>query len=132
MIGWILAVLALFTVQTLLPNVARVASGDAAQKAWLRSNRDDPPPDTVMSARMDRALANMFEALVVFLPLAVLLVAVGANHGLPTTGAAVFFLARVAYVPAYASGKAPLRSLVWTIGHVGLGVMVYGLLAAPG
>jgi len=55
MIGWILAVLALFTVQTLLPNVARVASGDAAQKAWLRSNRDDPPPDTVMGSMAAQA-----------------------------------------------------------------------------
>ncbi len=132
MIGWILAVLALFVVQTLLPNMARAASRDPAQRAYLRSNRDHPPPPTVMSARMDRALANMIEALVVFLPLAVLAAATGATGRWITTGAAVFFFARLAYVPAYGSGRAPLRSLVWTIGHGGLAMMVVGLLAAPG
>jgi len=132
MIGWILAVLGLFFVQTLLPNAARAASGDAAQRAWLGGNRDAaPPPHTRMSGRMERALRNMFEALVVFLPLAVLAVATGTT-GWTGTGAAVFFAARLAYVPAYGSGLAPLRSLVWTIGHAGLGLMVYGLLAAPG
>lgn len=132
MIVWILAVLALFVVQTLLPNIARAASREPAQQAYLRSNRDDTPPPTVMSARMDRALWNMFEALVVFLPLAVLAVATGMTGGWAATGAAVFFFARVAYIAAYASGLAPLRSLVWTIGHAGLAMMVVGLVAAPG
>ena len=132
MIGWILAVLALFVVQTLLPNAARAASRDPLQVAWLKGNRDDPPPATPMAARMERALVNMFEALVVFLPLAVLAVALDRAGGWVAIGAAVFFVARVVYVPAYASGHARLRSLVWGIGHAGLGMMVAGLLAAPG
>lgn len=132
MIGWILAVLALFFVQTLLPNAARAMSQEPAQRAYLRGNRDEAPPQTVMSGRMERALANMNEALVVFLPLAVLAVATDHAGGWTSTGAAVFFFARVAYVIAYASGIAPLRSLVWTVGHAGLGMMVAGLLAAPG
>lgn len=132
MIGWILAVLALFFVQTLLPSAARAMSGEPAQRAYLRGNRDEAPPPTVMSARMQRALANMFEALVVFLPLAVLAVAIDRTGGWVNAGAAVFFFARVAYVPAYASGIAPLRSVVWSIGHAGLVMMVVGLLAASG
>ncbi|MCB1357110.1 MAG: MAPEG family protein [Maritimibacter sp.] len=131
MIGWILAVLALFFVQTLLPNMARAASGDPVQRAWLKGSRDEAPPHNVMSGRMQRALVNMFEALPVFLPLAVLAVAMERSGGWAATGAAVFFLARVAYIPAYASGIVPLRSLVWGIGHAGLGMMVAGLLAAP-
>ena len=127
MIGWILAVLGLFMVQTLLGNIARGASGDPAQRAYLRSNRDVAPPQTVMSGRMERALANMFEALPVFLPLAVLAVATERTAGWANAGAAVFFFARVAYVAAYATGIAPLRSLTWTIGHAGLAMMVVGL-----
>ena len=91
MIGWILAVLALFVVQTLLPNAARAASRDPLQIAWLKGNRDDPPPATPMAARMERALVNMFEALVVFLPLAVLAVALDRAGGWVALGAAVFF-----------------------------------------
>lgn len=128
MIGWVLAVLALFFVQTLLGNVARAASGAPEQKAYLRGNRDAVPPDTVMSGRMDRALANMFEALPVFLPLAVLAVATDRTGGWANAGAAVFFFARVAYIPAYASGIVPLRSLAWAVGHAGLLMMVVGLL----
>ncbi len=132
MIGWILAVLALFFVQTLLPNVARAISGEPAQRAWLKGNRDEEPPHTVMSGRMQRALVNMFEALPVFLPLAVLAVALERTGGWVGIGAAMFFFARLAYVPAYASGIVPLRSLAWAVGHAGLGMMVAGLLAAPG
>lgn len=128
MIGWILAVLALFVLQTLLPNAARAASGDPVQRAWLKGNRDEAPPHTVMSGRMQRALVNMFEALPVFLPLAVLAVVMERTGGWSGIGAAVFFLARVAYVPAYASGIVPLRSLAWGIGLAGLGMMVVGLL----
>ncbi len=128
MIGWILAVLALFMVQTLLANVARAASGDPEKRAWLRGNRDKAPPHTVMSGRMERALANMFEALPVFLPLAVLAVATERTDGWASAGAAVFFFARVAYIPAYGSGIAPLRSLAWAIGHAGLAMMAVGLL----
>jgi uncharacterized MAPEG superfamily protein len=128
MIGWIFAVLALFMVQTLLGNAARAASGDPEQRAWLRGNRDAAPPHTVMSGRMERALANMFEALPVFLPLAVLAVATERTGGWANAGAAVFFFARVGYIPAYASGIVPLRSLAWAIGHAGLAMMVLGLL----
>ena len=128
MTGWIIAVLALFVVQTLLPNAARAASGDPVQRAWLGGTRDAAPPDTVMSGRMSRALANMFEALPVFLPLAVLAVATGTTGGWTTIGAAVFFFARVAYIPAYASGIVPLRSAVWAAGHAGLALMLVGIL----
>lgn len=132
MLGWILAVLALFVVQTFLPNAARGASRDPDQRAYLRGNRDVAPPAPAMAARMERALANMFEALPVFLPLAVLAIVLERTGGWANIGAAVFFFARVAYVPAYGSGIVPLRSAVWTVGHIGLGMMVWGLLAAPG
>lgn len=128
MTPWILAVLALFFLQTLLPSMARAASGEPEQRAFLRGNRDDEPPHTVMSGRMTHALRNMFEALPVFLPLALLAAAQGIESGWALTGAMVFFFARLAYVPAYASGIVPLRSAAWGIGHAGLGMMVAGIL----
>jgi uncharacterized MAPEG superfamily protein len=128
MIPWILAVLALFFVQTLLPSMARAASKEPEQIAYLRGNRDDEPPHTLHSARMARALRNMFEALPVFLPLALLAEITGATTGWTLTGAMVFFFARLAYVPAYGSGVALLRSASWGVGHAGLVMMVIGLL----
>lgn len=125
---WILAVLALFVLQTFLPSMARAASGEPEQLAYLRGNRDAEPPHTTYSARMAHALRNMFEALPVFLPLAVLAVATGNTGGWTNTGAMVFFLARLVYVPAYASGIVPLRSATWAIGHAGLVMMAIGIL----
>lgn len=128
MTPWILATLALFFVQTLLPSMARAASGDPEQRAFLRGNRDVQPPHTVMSGRMAHALRNMFEALPVFLALALLAEVQGVESGWALWGAVTFVLARIAYVPAYASGIVPLRSAVWTIGHAGLVMMVIGVL----
>ncbi len=128
MIPWILAVLALFVVQTFLPSVARAASGDPEQRAFLVGPRDMRPAPTLLAGRMERALRNMFEALPVFLTLALLAVIQGIDSGLAVTGAAVFFFARVAYVPAYGSGIVLLRSGVWTVGFVGLILMVVGIL----
>lgn len=129
MTPWIIAVLALFVLQTLLPSMARGASGDPAQRAFLRGNRDVQPPHTVMSARLAHALQNMFEALPVFLPLALLAELKGIEDGWALVGAMVFFAARVAYVPAYASGVVLLRSAIWAVGHAGLVMLAVGLFA---
>jgi len=128
MTPWIIAVLVLFFVQTVLPSAARAASGEAAQLRYLRGNRDKRPEPTVMAARMERALRNMFEALPAFLALALLAEIKGVTGGLALTGAMVFFAARVAYVPAYGSGIVLLRSGVWSIGLIGLIMMLIGVL----
>jgi uncharacterized MAPEG superfamily protein len=128
MTGWILAVLALFFVQTLLPSMARAANGAPEQLRFLRGNRDDRPAAPVMAARMERALRNMFEALPVFLALALLAEVHGITEGWALTGAALFFAARLAYVPAYGTGIVLLRSAVWAVGHAGLVMMIFGVL----
>ena len=81
-----------------------------------------------MAGRMERALRNMFEALPVFLALALLAEARGITEGWALTGAAVFFAARLAYVPAYGTGIVWIRSTTWAVGHAGLGMMIYGIL----
>ncbi|OIP84965.1 MAG: hypothetical protein AUK37_05105, partial [Rhodobacterales bacterium CG2_30_65_12] len=89
MTPWILAVLALFFLQTILPSITRAASGEPEQIAFLRGNRDEEPPHTVYSGRMAHALRNMFEALPVFLPLALLAEVKGIESGWAYTGAMV-------------------------------------------
>lgn len=128
MTPWILAVLALFFVQTLLPSIARGASGAPDQTEFLRGNRDVEPPHTVYSGRMAHALRNMFEALPVFLPLALLAEMRGIEDGWALTGAMVFFFARLVYVPAYGSGIVLARSAAWTVGLAGLVMMLIGIL----
>lgn len=70
---------------------------------------------TVRTARQIRAMNNHFEALA-FFTIAVVVVTLS-NQSTPFTAtcAWVYLAARVLYVPAYAFGWVPWRSVVWTI-----------------
>ncbi len=127
MITWILAVLGLFVAQTLLPPAMRYLVGGDGFRERLRlalGPRDERPSQSRLGARAQRALANLGEALPVFLTLALLHV-----HGRSAgeRGAAVFLVARVLYVPAYLSGVPGLRSAVWVGSWVGLAMMTASL-----
>lgn len=126
----ILLVLALFVVQTLLPASFRfLAGGDVgARLATALGPRDNPPAQSVHGARAERALANMQEALPVFLALALMNMIVGTSAELAILGATVFLVARILYVPAYLLGIPGLRTLIWLGGWVGLIMMLLPLL----
>ena len=129
MVLLILLVLALFVLQTFLPNRfrERPAAGGTSRLADSLGPRDDWRPLTGMGGRAERALANMKEALPVFLALALLNLFLGTGD-LATAGATVFLVARVLYVPAYLAGIVGLRSLVWFASLVGLILMVVPIL----
>ena len=129
MVLLILLVLALFVLQTLLPNRFRErrASG-GSMLAEALGPRDDQPPLTRTGGRAERALANMQEALPVFLTLALLNLILGTGD-LAVTGATVFLVARVLYVPAYLAGITGLRTLIWAASVVGLVLMLIPILA---
>ncbi|MEO1267953.1 MAG: MAPEG family protein [Myxococcota bacterium] len=130
MTPWILAVLALWVVQTILPtqmNLFQSADSKATALDHMRG-RDVPSEPTVYAARATRALNNMQEALPVFLAIALLLEIKGITTGLAIQGAIVFLVARILYVPAYLIAILGLRSTVWLGGWVGLAMMIAALL----
>jgi len=131
-IDWILAALALFVVQTLIPASIRyllAGPGIAARLRIALGPRDDEPPLSAIGARAARALANMQEALPVFLTLALLHVVRAEGDSLSVSGAAVFVAARTAYVPAYLVGWVGVRSTIWVVSWLGLGAMIAALVA---
>lgn len=131
MILIVLLVLALFVLQTVLPNRFRQpAPADAARtlSASPLGPRDLQPPLTVVGGRAERALANLQEALPVFLALALMNMIVGTAAATALTGGWVFLVARVLYVPAYLSGVPVLRTLIWVVSWVGLVMMLIPLL----
>jgi len=129
MVLLILLVLALFVLQTLLPNRFRDrgAAGSGARLAEALGPRDDLPPLTRVGGRAERALANMHEALPVFLTLALLNLILGTG-AMATTGATVFLVARVLYVAAYLAGVIGIRTLIWIASVVGLVMMLIPIL----
>ncbi|MGY6697917.1 MAG: MAPEG family protein [Roseinatronobacter sp.] len=78
----------------------------------------DYPPDKPMSkrtARLGRALQNHFEGLILF-TIAVLVVTLSEQANAITAVCAYLYLAaRILYVPAYAFGLNPWRSLIWAV-----------------
>ena len=125
----ILLVLALFVLQTLLPGRFRepVAPGGQSRLAENLGNRDHMRPLTVIGERATRALANMHEALPVFLGLSLLNVILQTG-ALAVTGAWVFLIARVVYVPLYVAGVPVVRTLAWAASWAGLVMMLMPIL----
>ena len=67
-------------------------------------------------ARAHAAQQNSWEALAVYTAALVAGVAAGVDHGTIATVAAVFLIARIAYLACYLADLPTLRSLVWVAG----------------
>ena len=80
------------------------------------------------TGRLMRALDNHFEALILF-AIAVLVVTLsGQSSALTTACAWVYLAARILYVPAYAWGLVPWRTLIWTAGFGATAIMLVAAL----
>lgn len=92
--------------------------------AWTGGPRDEPRTPAGMAGRLHRAFNNMLEGLMLF-TVAVVVVTLG-EAATPGTALAakVFLAARIAYVPAYASGIPMLRSVIWGVGFFATVTMI--------
>jgi uncharacterized MAPEG superfamily protein len=87
-------------------------------------NRDNLPPPTPLGGRAERAARNTAENLVFFAVIALVAHAAGVTNPKLALGAQIFFWARVLYLPVYFAGIAYLRTTIWAISVVGLGMMI--------
>ena len=121
MLAWTLV---LAFVQILLFDMARTSQYGLK---WNTGARDEEmPPLNPRANRLQRAQANLFETLPLFIGAVLIVQVTGRGSELTAIGTQVYFWARVAYVPLYAFGVRGLRSLAWLVSIVGL-----GLVAAP-
>ena len=90
-------------------------------------NRDNMEDATPLGGRAERAAQNSLEAAIFFLPLAFVAHAVGMDSEV-LFGAQVAVSARVLYVAIYLAGIIYVRSLVWGIGVIGYGMMIFELV----
>ena len=96
--------------------MSTVANRELGPKVTTGPRDGALPPMSPVLGRLRRAAANGFEGLTLFAP-AVLILAISGQSGAATATAAwVYVAARVLYVPAYALGLTPWRSVVWMIG----------------
>ena len=87
---------------------------------YTSSARDKPPSRqlSTVTARLQRAMNNHFEGLILFTIAVVVVTLSNQSTAATQTAAYVYLAARVAYVPAYAFGLRPWRSVIWFVGFL--------------
>jgi uncharacterized MAPEG superfamily protein len=121
-LGWSVALL---LVQIILQAVSTYDLGP-----YLLGPRDDNRQSgNVWAGRLKRALENLLETYPAFVALALALALTGKTGGIAATGAWVWLVARIVYVPLYAFGVPAVRTLAWCVSVVGLVMMLVRLMA---
>ncbi|RLJ59499.1 putative MAPEG superfamily protein [Litoreibacter meonggei] len=78
--------------------------------------RDEPLQPSGTPARLKRAFDNHFEGLILFTIAAVVISVSGQSTPVTAACAWLYLSARVLYIPAYAFGLTPWRSVIWAVG----------------
>ncbi|MEL6953974.1 MAG: MAPEG family protein [Pseudomonadota bacterium] len=81
-----------------------------------------------ITGRLFRAFNNHFEGLILFTIAVVAVVLGDKSTGLTEACAHIYLIARLIYIPAYAQGLSPWRSLIWLVGFGATGVMLVSTL----
>lgn len=117
--------LVLALVQIFLPAGARTAEFGSK---WNAGPRDQTPTSVrPLTGRLERAQTNLYETLPLFIGAVLIAHLIQASGPLTVWGTALYFWARVVYLPLYALGIPYIRSLVWLVSLAGL-VMVLAAL----
>lgn len=88
---------------------------------WNAGPRDGSPARPgIITQRLERAQANMWETLPLFIGAVLIAHVTDANGPLTFWGTQAFFWARLVYIPLYAFGVPFVRSIVWLIAMGGL------------
>jgi len=122
---YLVATLVLALVQVLLPAAGRTLEFGIG---WNAGARDQTPPShNPVVGRLERAKTNLYETLPLFIGAVLIAHVTGAESALTLWGAALYFWARVAYIPLYALGVPYIRSLVWLVSLAGLILILVAL-----
>jgi uncharacterized MAPEG superfamily protein len=124
--------LLVLTLAALLQFVQFVAYSVTANRQvgpkYAAGPRDEPRQLIGTAGRLQRALTNHFEGLILFSIAAVVITLTDQSTALTSACAWVYLAARILYVPAYALGWNPWRSLIWAFGFIATLVMLVAAL----
>ena len=101
--------------------------GLLADPMWAAGNRDTPAKQPAWADRADRAAQNMKENLPLFAILVLVLHVSGSSDWLSTLGAEIFLGARLVHALVYMVGIAWVRTGIWGVSIVGMGMMAASL-----
>ncbi len=118
---WASAVLGIvYLLAAVLPSVA------VRGMPWALGPRDEPAADVgKIGGRLDRAWKNFIETFPIFIVAVIVDLQLKNGSELGALGAQLYFWGRVAFLPVYALGLPIVRTLVWTVSIVGIGLLLY-------
>ena len=108
--------------------IAIVGAMTQFSMATLVGNREVPVEGKAWVGRAQRAYRNMLEGLLPFAAVVLAAAAAGISNPATVLGAQMFFFARLAYAVIYVAGIPWLRTVVWTVGLVGILQILFQLL----
>jgi uncharacterized MAPEG superfamily protein len=118
--------LVLALVQIMLPGMLRTKETGTEYNV---GPRDEPgPPKRHITGRMQRAPANLYETLPLFIAAVLIAHVAGREGALTLWGCWLFLIGRIVYVPLYALGIPVVRTLVWMVATAGLVLILVALL----
>lgn len=98
-------------------------------RQWNVGARDETlPPPNPLAGRLARAQANFQETFPIAIVALLGVVIAGRTSEWTAIGGWIWLGTRVVYLPLYAAGVPVVRTLVWTVGMVGLGMVIWPLL----
>lgn len=92
-------------------------------------NRDKDSDASPMALRASRAANNMKENLLLFAVLLLAARVAGVGSDKLVLPAQIFFYARLAYFPVYVLGITWIRTAIWSVAVVGMGMIAAQMLA---
>jgi uncharacterized MAPEG superfamily protein len=97
---------------------------------WAAGPRDEPMPLGGMAGRLDRAFKNFMETFPFFAAAVLTVYLAGKLGTLTLSGSALYVAGRALYVPVYAAGIPRLRTLIWFVSLIGIGMIVAAIFLA--
>lgn len=97
---------------------------------YTMSARDRAPsrPMSDRTARLGRAMENHFESLILFGIAVMVIQTSGQNSAFTAAMGWTYLIARILYIPAYAYGMKPGRSIIWAVGFFATTLMLLAAL----
>ena len=97
---------------------------------WAAGPRDEPMPLGGVAGRLDRAFRNFMETFPFFAAAVIAAYLAGKLGPLTLWGSALYVAARALYVPTYALGISGLRTLIWFVALIGIGLIIAAIFIA--
>jgi len=97
---------------------------------WAAGPRDEPMPLGGVAGRLDRAFKNFMETFPFFAAGVITVYLAGKLGTLTLWGSALYVAGRALYVPVYAAGISRLRTLIWFVSLIGIGMIVAAIFLA--